>query len=224
MKSRRMEAIVLKRTNYGEADRILQLLTPEGKVTAIAKGARREKSRLSGGIELFAVCEVVIADGRGNMGVLTSARIIKFYSHILADYNRLQFGYDVIKWISRVSEMAGGAEWYDVLLQTLSGLDSKSLSLDLIRTWFYLRYSILTGYSLGLWRDINGEKIESDLLYEYDIAEKGLAPKIEGRINSDHIKLLRLMSTKNLKILAQIGGVERFLPVCLDAARSHAAI
>lgn len=49
----RTQAIVLRRTNYGESDRILNLLTPEGKVSVIARGVRKEKSRLAGSIELF---------------------------------------------------------------------------------------------------------------------------------------------------------------------------
>ena len=60
MKVERTRAIVLKRTNYGEADRILQLLTTYGKRNVIAKSVRREKSRMAGGIELFSICEVVI--------------------------------------------------------------------------------------------------------------------------------------------------------------------
>jgi DNA repair protein RecO (recombination protein O) len=67
LRSIRTTAIVLQRTNYGEADRILQLLTPEGKQGVMARGVRREKSRLAGGIELFAICEVVISEGRGEV-------------------------------------------------------------------------------------------------------------------------------------------------------------
>ncbi|HRQ86596.1 MAG TPA: recombination protein O N-terminal domain-containing protein, partial [Candidatus Saccharibacteria bacterium] len=50
MKTERTRAIILRRTNYGEADRILQLLTPEGRKSAIARGVRKEKSKLAGGI------------------------------------------------------------------------------------------------------------------------------------------------------------------------------
>ena len=49
-RDKRTQAIVLRRTNYGEADRILQLLTPEGKKSVMAKGVRKEKSKLAGGI------------------------------------------------------------------------------------------------------------------------------------------------------------------------------
>ncbi|HEU4830668.1 MAG TPA: DNA repair protein RecO, partial [Candidatus Saccharimonadales bacterium] len=93
MKTYRTRAIVLRRTNYGEADRILQLLTPEGKRSVMARGVRREKSKLAGGIELFAVCDVVIGEGKGELGILTSSRLIHFYGAILKDYDRLQFGY-----------------------------------------------------------------------------------------------------------------------------------
>ena len=54
-KDLRTKAIVLRRTDYGEADRILQLLTPSGKRSVIARGVRKEKSKLAGGIELFSV-------------------------------------------------------------------------------------------------------------------------------------------------------------------------
>src|SRR5450830_302744 len=97
MNSLRTRAIVLRRTNYGEADRILQLLTPTGKRSVMARGVRREKSRLAGGIELFAICDVVIGEGRGELGILTSARLVQFYRHIMEDYDRMQFAYVAIK-------------------------------------------------------------------------------------------------------------------------------
>ena len=93
----RLKAIVLRRTDYAEADRVLQLLTPKGRRAVIAKGVRRERSKLAGGIELFAVCDVVIRSGRGNLGLLTSARLVDFYRHILEDYERMQFAYQVLK-------------------------------------------------------------------------------------------------------------------------------
>ena len=60
MKTYRTRAIVLRRTNYGEADRVVQLLTVEGRRSVMARGVRKEKSKLAGGIELFAVSDVVI--------------------------------------------------------------------------------------------------------------------------------------------------------------------
>src|SRR6185312_7037594 len=59
------EAIVLSRFDYGEADRILTLITPAGgKIKAIAKGVRRPTSRIGGSLEPFAELTVALARGR----------------------------------------------------------------------------------------------------------------------------------------------------------------
>jgi len=224
MKTFRTRAIVLRRTNYGEADRILQLLTPEGRRSVMARGVRKEKSKLAGGIELFAVSDVVLAEGKGELGILTSARLVQFYRHILEDYDRLQFGYLVIKLIARASEMVDEPEWYDVLSEMLMALDVSSIDLQLTETWFYLRYASLLGHELNLERDINGEKLDAEQTYRYDVTEQGLRATPGGELTSDHIKLMRLIATKSLKVLAQIGGVSAVLGECLYVAREHAAI
>ncbi len=59
------DAIVLSRFDFSEADRILTLITPEyGKLKAIAKGIRRQKSRIGGSLEPFAELRVQLARGR----------------------------------------------------------------------------------------------------------------------------------------------------------------
>jgi DNA repair protein RecO (recombination protein O) len=199
-------------------------LTPDGKRSVIAKGVRREKSRLSGGIELFAICEVVIGEGKGELGVLTSARLVHFYRHIMEDYDRMQFAYTAIKLVTKASEMVDEAEWYDVLAETFAGLDVLSIQLDMVQTWFYLRYSAIMGYELSLWHDVVGEKLSSDRTYRYDEAERGLRADDGGELSSDHIKLLRLIATRPLKVLAQIGGIDSILADCSLVARQHAAI
>lgn len=224
MKSNRTKALVLRRTNYGEADRIIQFLTPEGKISAIAKGVRKENSRLAGGIELFAICEIVTSKGKGDLDIITSARLIQFFNHILEDYERLQFAYMSIKIISSASENSDDPDWYDILVEILSGLNTISIKIELIQTWFYLRYASMTGYGLSLFKDINGKKILPNLRYCYDLSERGLKEKIDGDLTSDHIKLLRLIASKSIKTLTQIGGIDQILPDCLIIARQHASI
>ena len=224
MSTVRTRAIVLRRTNYGEADRILQLLTPEGRRSVMARGVRKEKSKLAGGIELFAVSDVVISQGKGELGILTSARLVQFYRHILEDYDAMQFGYEVIKLVGRASEAVDEPEWYEVLAEVLMGLDANALNRQLVETWFYLRYAALLGSELSLVNDINGKALSPELRYAYDVGEKGLRETQGGELTGEHIKLLRLISVKSLKVLAQIGGVERILPDCWLVARQHAAV
>ena len=224
MTTERTRAIVLRRTNYGEADRILQLLTPEGRRSVMAKGVRREKSKLAGGIELFAVSDVVVNSGRGDLGILTSARLVQFYRHILEDYDRLQFGYEVVKHVSSATETVDEPEWFDVLQEVFAGLDVQSISRQLVEAWFYLRYAALLGRELSLVNDIEGNRIDAGSRYAYDVGEQGLRKSSGGDLTANHIKFLRLLSSRSLKILAQIGGIDTVLPDCWMTARQHAAI
>jgi DNA repair protein RecO (recombination protein O) len=69
------DAIVLTRFDYGEADRIMTLFTPEfGKLKAIAKGVRRTKSRLGGSLEPLAELRVALARGR-TFDVVTQVQV-----------------------------------------------------------------------------------------------------------------------------------------------------
>lgn len=224
MNSQTTRAIVLRRTNYGEADRILKLLTPEGQRSVIAKGVRREKSKLAGGIELFAVSDVTVSHGKGDLGILTSARLKCFYRHILEDYDRLQFGYEAINLISKASEMIDEPEWYGVLGEVFEGLDTAQVPLQLVQTWFYLHYAELLGDALNLGVDVVGQKLSPDKFYMYDVSEKGLRLSEQGDIGADHIKYLRLIATRPILTLAQIGGVENVLADCWLVARQHAGI
>lgn len=222
--SRRTRAIVLRRTNYGEADRVLKLLTPEGQASVMARGVRREKSKLAGGIELFGLSDITIHRGKGDLDILTSARLEHFYKHILEDYDRLQFGYEVINAVSRASDQIDEAGWFDVLLEVYKGLDAQTVPLQLTQTWFYLHYADLTGYELSLERDVSGNKLSPDKRYMYDVSEKGLRLSEQGDITADHIKYLRLIAVKSLATLAQIGGIDEILPDCWLLARQHAAL
>jgi len=224
MSLERTRAIILRRTNYGEADRILKVLTPLGQRSVMAKGVRREKSKLAGGIELFGVSDVVISSGKGDLGILTSARLVQFYRHILEDYDRLQFGYEVINLTTKASENIDEPEWYGVLSEVYMGLDAISVPLQLVQAWFYLHYAELTGYELNLERDVAGQPLAADRTYMYDTSEKGLRLSEQGDINASHIKLLRIMATRPIGTIAQVGGVSELLPDCWLITRQHAAV
>jgi DNA repair protein RecO (recombination protein O) len=224
MKTTTTRAIVLRRTNYGEADRILQLLTPEGRRSVMARGVRKQKSKLAGGIELFAICDVVLGEGKGELGVLTSSRLVHFYRHIIEEYDRLQFGYFTIQQVTKASEHVDEPEWFDLLSEVFMGLDVETIPLALTQTWFYLRFAGLLGHQLNLEIDTNGEKLDAERFYRYDVGEQGLRETPQGEITGEHIKLLRLISTRSIKILAQIGGIEGILPTVFQVAREHAAI
>jgi DNA repair protein RecO (recombination protein O) len=75
--SLKTEGIVLRGIRYGEADRVLHLYTPErGRVSAIAKGVRRAKSRFGGRLEPFFRLNLVLYEGRSDMLTVTSVETV----------------------------------------------------------------------------------------------------------------------------------------------------
>ena len=224
MKTFRTQAIVLRRTNYGEADRIVQLLTPDGRRSVMARGVRKEKCKLAGGIELFAISDVVLGEGKGDLGILTSAKLVQFYRHILEDYDRMQFGYVTIKLITRASETVDEPEWFGLLSEVLMALDVLTIPLPMIEAWFYLRYASLLGHELNLSLDINGDALSEELKYRYDSSEQGLRPAESGDLTGEHIKVMRLLATRSLKVMVQVGGLGPLLVECGRVAREHASV
>jgi DNA repair protein RecO len=224
MNTNRTRAIVLRRTNFGEADRILDLLTPDGRLSVMARGVRKEKSKLAGGIELFAVCDVVIGKGKGDLGILTSARMVHFYGHILDDYDRMQFAYEVLAQVAHASKSLDEAEWYDIVAEVLAALHVTTVPIALVQVWFYVRVAALLGDALNTERDNAGRKLLSDKRYRYDSTDKGFVEDSNGQITAEHIKILRLVAVKDLNVILQVGGMGGYLVDCLYVARQHAAL
>ena len=86
--------IILSRTDFGEADRILTILTHEqGKIRGIAKGVRKVKSKLAGGIELFSISQISFIQGKSDIYTLTSTRLEKHFGNIVHDIDRTMYAY-----------------------------------------------------------------------------------------------------------------------------------
>ena len=76
----------MRTIRYGEADRILHLYTPDaGRVSAIAKGVRKARSRFGGRLEPFFQLRLVLYRGRGDLLTVTSAETIAAYPRLRED-------------------------------------------------------------------------------------------------------------------------------------------
>ena len=215
----RTTALVLRRTNYGEADRILTLLTPEGKLSAIAKGVRRERSKLAGGIELFSLSKVTIHSGKGQLGILTSTRLENFYSKILAEYAALEFAYEVLKAVNRAAEQIDNPEFFDLTRQTLAALDAVGFC-PLIAAWWWLNLARASGDQPNFRADTSGQKLSPDEKYAWDAAESALRPYSSGPISKNHIKLLRLLLSSPLALALRVQNHDPLLDQITPLAKS----
>lgn len=215
----RTRAIVLRRTNYGETDRILNFLTPEGKISALAKGVRKEKSRLAGGIELFSVTDIVVHQGRSNLATLTSAKMLYFYNNILSDLSSLEFASECLRKIEKASEQIDNPDYFEITSQVLSGLHDR-IPVELARTWFVFNLAHASGEEINLFTDVDGSDLCPDLQYFWDGAESALRPDPRGNIGRQEIKLARLMPEKSLRTIAHIDNINNLILPLGSLARS----
>lgn len=206
----RTKAIVLRRTNYGETDRILNLLTPEGQISVLARGVRKEKSKLAGGIELFSVSDVVIHRGKSDLGTLTSAKMLKFYQKLLMDLEKLELASQILNDISRASAQVDSPEFFSLAEQALAGLQA-GYSPELVKIWFNLNLKKVSGEELNLVRDKSGLRLQPDQTYAWDAFAEVLVPDASGPISAEHIKLLRLITVLPLSHITKVKDIDSLL-------------
>jgi len=202
------DAIVLTRTDFGEADRIITLITPaSGKLRLIAKGVRRVKSKLAGGIELFSVTNLTYIQGRGEIGTLISSRLVRHYGHIVQDIDRTMLGYDVTKQLNKATEDEPEADYFHLLEQAFAALDDAAIGMDLIRLWFGAQLLRLSGHTPNLQTTLDGTRLSAEERYEFSFDDSAFAARPDGGYGADDIKFLRIVFSGNTpELISKVQG------------------
>jgi len=207
------QAIVLSRTNFGEADRIITFLTPDhGKMRGMVRGVRKQKSKLAGGIELFSVSDVTFLAGRGEINTVISTRLLKHYGQIVKDLPRTNAAYDFIKTLHRATEDNPEPGYFNLLNDSFAALDDHAINLDLAKAWFAAQLLKLAGHSPNLQTDHDGHKLEPGKTYSFNFDTMTFQTSRAGQdnFNASKIKFLRLIfSNTPLKTLQKIEGLEQ---------------
>jgi DNA repair protein RecO (recombination protein O) len=101
------EAVVLRSMRYGEADRIMHLYTPHrGRVSAIAKGVRRSRSRFGGRLEPFFRLQMNLHEGRGELLTVTGAHTVEAYARLRGNARALDGAARACDAVGRLFETA----------------------------------------------------------------------------------------------------------------------
>lgn len=119
----RTEGIVMHRREQGDADRVLTLCTPQGKLVVMAKGARKLRSRKAGHIELFTRANFVISHVPNYWDIISQAEMVAPHAVLRSDLLRGAYARYVIELLDRFfTEGEGEHALFDLLNHTLSWL------------------------------------------------------------------------------------------------------
>lgn len=218
----RVQAIVLRRTDHGEADRLLTLFTPDrGKLRVNAKGARKPSSRKSGHVELFTHVDLMLAKGQ-QIDVVTQADTIDAFIALRDNLDRVSYAYYLVELIDKFSEEeTENRPVFDLLWRALGWLGDEAIDPDLLTRFFELRLLQYVGYRPQLFACVHcGKVIEP--IENYFSAEAGGVLDAEcahtqrdaQMISLNALKVLRYLQTRewetvrglklNAEVLAQV--------------------
>lgn len=224
----RADAIVLRRVDIGETDRVVTLYTRgKGKLAAIAKGARKALSKLAAATEPFIYGRYMLAVGQ-NLDVVTQVEIRESFPAIRRDVERIAISIYVIELVNAfVEEREANYDIFDTLLSSLYMLESGVPPLTVARS-FELRLLMLLGYAPQFDACLRCKSIPKGDELTFSPSFGGLVCQQCGRLPEDviYIKRKTVEAMKRLYVaepaqLRQMDLPEEVLKEAANALRWH---
>lgn len=141
----RLEGIVLSRRDYGEADRVVKMLTSERSVDLLAKGIRKPRSRKAGHLELFSKTQVLVSRVTGSWDIISQAEAVQVRPRLLEDFRLGTYARYVAELVMRFFEGETDAHLYTLVDDVLARLDAGA-DPDLLVRWFEQQVLVLAGF------------------------------------------------------------------------------
>jgi DNA repair protein RecO (recombination protein O) len=141
----KIEGVVLRRRNLGEADRLVTVLTRDrGKITIVARGARRPRSRLGGRLEPSTRMRALVAEGR-TLDVISQVEVVEANAALRRDLERVGVTSVVLEMADRaLADRHPHPDVYRLVLTAL-GL-AREGSVAVVWPWFAARLLVLLGH------------------------------------------------------------------------------
>jgi DNA repair protein RecO (recombination protein O) len=210
----RTHAIVLRRRDFSDADRILTIFTPNyGKLEVIAKGVRKTTSRKAGHLELFSHSSLLIAQAR-TWDIVSEAVNVESFPGIRMDLDKISHASYISELIDCFSETDDENQpMWDLLVYTFHQLSELAPENDghVLQHWFELSLLSLAGFEPQLFRCLTcDEELEAVTNY-ISLAEGGVICPNCGQgqrdlepINADVLKVLRFLQSRPWTTVRQV--------------------
>lgn len=184
----KMKGIIIAENNMGDFDKMLTMLTPGiGKISCVAKGARRPKSTLLAGTQFLCFAEYVMYKGQENY-IINSCDTIEVFYNLRTDLDKLQYAVDITKIIQDVTnENENSYKILQLYLNTLYMLSETKKDPDFIVSIFKIRLLCYLGFKPNVEScTICGNKKN---LHYFSIKDNGLKCDECGKLDKSAIKV-----------------------------------
>lgn len=142
----KIKGIVIAENNMGDFDKMLTILTPNGKISCSAKGARRPKSQLMAGTQFLCFGEFMMFKG-SNTYTLNSCDTIELFYNLRIDLDKLKYASHITKIIQDVTdENQNTYKLLQLYLNTLYVMANTEIDLKFITSIFKIRLMCLLGF------------------------------------------------------------------------------
>ena len=188
MASTKISGVVLSESNMGDFDKMLTILTPDfGKISCVAKGARRPRSALLAGSQIFCFGEYLMYKGT-NTYHINSVEPIEVFYNIRTDLDKLNVAVHINKIVQEVTgENQNCFNIMQLLLNTLYVISETDKNLDLVLSIFKLRLLSILGFRPNVNECVNC-KGKEDLIY-FSLRDNGVKCKNCGKQDKSSITI-----------------------------------
>jgi DNA repair protein RecO (recombination protein O) len=150
MSQAKTEAFLLRATPYGESDLVAVLLTRRfGRVSVLARGARKSRRRFGGALDYFHLFEAAVRPGRSGLGRLLEVDLVRAFDAVRADVEAYWAGFHVLE-VARLGARDGDPDegLFRLVGASLEALDQGGDPGSLVRV-FQTKVLATLGYGLS---------------------------------------------------------------------------
>lgn len=184
----KMKGIIISENNSGDFDKMLTMLTPQvGKISCVAKGARRPRSSLLAGTQLLCFGEYIMYKGSTTY-TINSCEPIEVFYNIRTDFDKLQTAVTITKIIQNVTDE--NQNCYNILqlyLNTLYTISELGKDLNLVENVFKLKLLCLLGFMPRI-TECTSCKTKEDLTH-FSIKDNGFKCETCSKLDKSAISM-----------------------------------
>lgn len=208
--SQRSQGIVFKSTNFGEADKILTVITERfGKIKVMARGIRKIKSHLAGALEPFMLLDLQLREGK-TFFIVTGAAIEKEFPKIHSDLIRMSKAFYVGELIDRfLPEKQILEDVFKLFVEILAAIEEGGRGVQ--TRAFEFKMIVTSGFAPEMYNCVHCKEIIAPGGNFWDAVEGGLicsncqlSHRHGVNISDDAIKLLRFFEKSDLATINRL--------------------